>query len=91
MGWVGNSMRLALGQPVTFVTTHPDGTRTTHSIDPDPSGEEYAAAVGRAEREAQRPDEDFLAGQVVIMATHEEAGRLTALIDRSTGNVSEQG
>ena len=88
---VGDAMRLALGQPITLVVTHPDGTRTVNVIDPDPSSEEYLAAVRRAEETLQEPDEDFLAGEVVITATREDAARLVALVERNAGNVSERG
>ena len=84
-------MRLALGRPVMLVVTHPDGTRTANPIDPDPSSEEYLAVVRRAEETLQEPDEDFLAGEVVITTTREEAARLVSLIERNTGNVSERG
>ena len=88
---VGDSMRLALGRQAKLIVTHPDGTRTADVLGPDPSSEEYLAAVRQAEGKMERTDEDFLAGHVVITATREEASRLAALIDRSTGNVSEQG
>ena len=88
---VGDSMRLALGQPITLILAHPDGTRTADVLGPDPSSEKHLAAVRQAEGKMEGPDEDFLAGHVVITATREEASRLAALIDRSTGNVSEQG
>ena len=88
---VGDSMRLALGQPVKLIITNPDGTRTAHVIGPDPSSEEYLAAVRQAEQAVQGPDEDFLAGHVVITTTREEASRLTNSIGRNAGNVSEQG
>ena len=88
---VGDAMRLALGRPVTLVVTHLDGTRTADVIGPDPSSEEYLAAVRRAEETLPEPDEDFLAGEVVITATREEAARLVALVERNAGNVSERG
>ena len=88
---VGDSMRLALGQPVTFIITHPDGTRTAHVIGPDPSSEEYLAAVRQAEEAMQGSDQDFPAGQVVITTSREDASRLVDLIDRHAGNVSERG
>lgn len=88
---VGDSMRLALGRQVRLVITHPDGARTVHVLGPGPSGEKHLAAVRQAEGKMEGPDADFLAGHVVITASREEASRLAALIDRSTGNVSEQG
>ena len=88
---VGDAMRLALGQPITLVITHPDGVRTAHVIDPDTSNEEWLAAVRQTEETMQGPDEDFLAGQVIVTTTREEASRLVALIERNTGNVSERG
>ena len=88
---VGDSMRLALGRPVTLILTHPDGTRTADVLGPAPSNEEYLAAVRQAEGKMEGPDADFLGSHVVITASREEANRLAALIDRSTGNVSEQG
>jgi hypothetical protein len=87
---VGNSLRLALGKPITLVVTHPDGTRTVRVIDPVSSNEEYLAAVRQAEETVQGSDEDILADQVVITATGEQADRLVAWISRETRNVSER-
>ena len=87
---VGDSLRLALGKPITLVVTHHDGTRTARVIDPDSSNEDYLAAVRQAEETIRGSDEDILADQAVITATGEQADRLIAWIGRETRNVSEQ-
>ena len=88
---VGDAMRLALGQPVTLVVTHPDGTRTARIVGPAPSSEGYLAALRQAEETMPGRDEDLPAGQVVITTTREEAARLLALFERDTEDVSERG
>ena len=84
-------MRSALGQPLTLVVTHPDGTRTARVVGSAPSGEGYLAALRRAEETMPGLAEDHPAGQVVITTTREEAARLLALFERDTEDVSERG
>ena len=88
---VGNAMRLALGQPVTLVVTHPNGTRADHVVGPTPSSEGYLAALRQAEETMPGLDEDFPAGQVVITVAREEAARLLALCESNTEDISGRG
>ena len=88
---VGDAMRLALGQPVTLVATHPDGTRADHVVDPAPSSEGHLAALRQAEETVPGLDEDLPAGQVVVTITREEAAHLLALCERDGEDVSERG
>lgn len=80
---VGDSMRLALGKPVTITVRYPDGQLTSHIVEPNVSDDRYRVEVNQANEAIGDADEKLRADHVAFLVAGEQADSLAACLGRN--------
>ena len=86
---VGNAMRLALGETVETVPTHPDRRGATRLVHPVPPREEYRDALDRARRCVQASNSDDAKFRMNVYVTGDAVRVIEALIRDTAGRERE--
>ena len=79
---VGDSMRLALGKPVSITVRYPDGQFTTRVVEPNMSDDQYWIEILQANEAIEDADEHLLADHVTFLVAGEQAASLAAYLER---------
>ena len=79
---VGNSMRLALGKPITLTVMYPDGQRRTHIVEPKISDDAFRSTMCHAQEAAEDSDEFVAPDHTTVFLTRKQSDDLADYVRR---------